>query len=431
MNRSILISILFFCCLPLFPQSAITIEDCYKKAKENYPLIRQFNLIEKSEEYNLENANKGYLPQLMFSSKATYQSDVTKIPIDLSRLGINDFKIPQQSQDQYGVTLDLNQTIWDGGEIKSQKDIIRSKAEVEKKKVEVTLYSINARVNQIYFGILLSDAQLHQNKLLKEYLDNSYNKVASYVRNGIANQSDLNAIKVDMLKAEQNRIEYTSTKKAYIAMLSKLIGDSLSINTLFVRPSLVKPSLSGINRVELELYEAQINDNEQQLKNINAGLYPKLSLFATGGYGKPGLDMLENKFSPYYIAGVRLSWNIGNFYSAKNKRRVIQNNKDFIINQRNAFLFDVDIDVAQKNEVVEKYFDQLEYDDEIINLKKSIREASEAKIAGGTISGTDLMQDVNAEQSAIQDKLLHEIRLLLAIYDLKYTTNDDIANNNN
>ncbi len=408
-----------------FAQSRITIEECYGKARENYPLIKQLGLVEKTKDYNIDNVSKGYLPQLMFSSKATYQSDVTKIPIDLSAMGIQGVNIPQLSKDQYGITLDLNQTIWDGGTIKSQKNIIRSSSEVEKNNIEVSLYSINERINQIYFGILLADAQILQNKLLKEFLCNSYSQVSSYVKNGIANQADLDAIKVDMIKTDQNNVEFLTTKNTYITMLSKLVGIEISFDTEFVKPLPVIPSKKGvINRPEMSLYDAQILKYKSDYSNINSGLYPKLSLFATGGYGKPGLDMLENKFSPYYIAGVKLSWNIGNFYSLKEQRKLIRNNIDMVENQRELFLFNTDIDLAQKGLSIDKYVNQIKYDDEIIDLKTSIRKASEAKMANGTISGTDLMQDINAEHSAKQDKILHEIRLLLAIYDYKYVLND-------
>lgn len=408
-----------------YAQSRITIEECYGKARENYPLIKQLGLVEKTKDYNIDNVSKGYLPQLMFSSKATYQSDVTKVPIDLSAMGLEGVSIPQLSKDQYGITLDLNQTIWDGGAIKSRKDIIRSSSEVEKNNVEVSLYSINERINQIYFGILLADAQILQNKLLKEFLNNSYSQVSSYVKNGIANQSDLDAIRVDMIKADQNNVDFLTTKNTYITMLSKLIGTEISFDTEFVKPLPVIPSDKGVmNRPEMSLYDAQILKYKSEYGNINAGLYPKLSLFATGGYGKPGLDMLENKFSPYYIAGVKLSWNIGNFYSLKGQRKLIRNNIDMVENQRELFLFNTDIDLAQKGLSIDKYVNQIKYDDEIIDLKTSIRKASEAKMANGTISGTDLMQDINAEHSAKQDKILHEIRLLLAIYDYKYVLND-------
>lgn len=414
-TKSISLIIALLACLPCFAQ--LCIEDCYQKAQANYPLIKQYGLIEKTKEYNLSNANKGYLPQVMFSAKATYQSEVTEIPVQMPG-------IEAISKDQYGATLDVNQTIWDGGTIKSQKEGVRTAAEVEKKDVEVSIYSINERVNQLYFGILLTDAQIRQNQLLQDELKRNYEKIQSYVQNGIANQVDLDAIKVDQLKAKQNEAQFSSTKKAYVEMLSKLIGVELSENTQFVKPEPIRPVANEINRPELTLYDAQIRNLEAQNSQITSGLMPKLGLFVTGGYGKPGLNMLEPDFSPYYIGGIKLSWNIGNFYTQKNSRKKIQTNINSIETQREIFLFNTQLDITQKSNNIDKYADQLQYDDEIIALRNSVKQASEAKMANGTLSGTDLTRDINSEQMAIQDKMLHETEYLLAIYNLKFATNN-------
>lgn len=408
-----------------FGQTSITIEECYSKARENYPLIRKLGLVEKTKEYNIDNLNKGYLPQLMFSSKATYQSGVTKIPIDLEAMGFKGVEIPHLSQGQYGISLDLNQTIWDGGAIKSSKEAVKSSSEVEKRNIEVSLYAVNERINQIYFGILLADAQIEQNRLLKKILTDNYAQVESYVKNGIANQSDLDAIRVDMIKAEQNEIDFVTARKTYITILARLTGMEIDRETKLVKPLPERPTQSdALGRPEMSLFDAQVMKYRSDYNRINSGLYPRLSLFATGGYGKPGLDMFENKFAPYYIAGIKLNWNIGNFYSLKGQRKLIRNNIDMVENRRELFLFNTDIDKAQKELAIDKYMELIKYDDEIIRLKTSIRKASEAKIANGTISGTDLMRDINSEHSAVQTKILHEIQLLLAIYDFKYVMND-------
>jgi len=402
----------------------ITIEDCYSKAQANYPLIKQYDLIEQTKEYSLSNAGKGYLPQVMFSAKATYQSDVTMLPIDFSQLGIQGVNVPALSKDQYNATIDVNQTVWDGGVIKSQKERVLTAAEVDKKTVEVNVYSINERVNQLYFGILLADAQIRQNRLLQEELKRTYEQTQSYVQNGIANQSDLDAIKVNQLKTRQNETQFANTKKAYIKMLSALIGEELSAENEFVKPELARPASNAINRPELSLYDAQIKNLEAKNQEITSGLMPKFGVFVTGGYGKPALNMLSNDFEAYYIGGAKLTWNIGNFYTKKNNQKTIQTNIKSIETQCETFLFNANLDITQKDNNIDNYLDQLKYDDEIIALRNSIKHASEAKMANGTISGTDLTRDINAEQMAIQDKILHETELLLAIYNLKFATNN-------
>lgn len=408
---------------PCFAQ--LSIEACYEKARANYPLIKQYGLIEKTKEYNLSNAAKGYLPQVTFSAQATYQSDVTEIPIDLDAIGLTGVKIPSVSQDQYKMELALNQTLWDGGAIRSERKTLRTQAEVDQRDMDVSMYTINERVNQLYFGVLLAEAQLEQNKVLQAELRRNCDQVSSYIKNGIANQSDLDAIQVDLLKAKQTEAQFEHTKRAYREMLSRLIGEEIGEETRLVKPEAVRPLTKENNRPELELYQARIRNLRAQDSRITAGMMPKLGLFVTGGYGKPGLDMFEDNFKAYYLAGVRLSWNLGSLYTRKNDRRKIQTGIRSIETQRETFLFNTSLDVAQRNATIDKYIDQLKYDDEIIALRGFVKRASEAKMANGTLSGTDLTRDIHAEQSAIQDKILHEIELLMAIYNLRYAINNE------
>ena len=401
-------------CCSLVVSSQISINDCYAKAQANYPLIRQYDLIEKAKDYNLSNVSKGYLPQVTFSAKASYQSEVTEIPIPMSGIkGMN--------KDQYGATIDINQTVWDGGVIKSKMENIRSLSEVETKNLEVELYSINDRVNQLYFGILLFNAQLEQNRLFSEELGRNYDKIESCIQNGIANQADLDAVKVEQLKAIQTKTQLMYQKSAYLEMLSAMIGETLNENVVLLKPMLISFSGISVQRPELEFFNAKINQLEEQNNEINAGLMPRLGMFFTGGYGNPGLNMLKSGFSTYYIVGARLSWNFSNLYSNKNNKQLVQNNINAVLTQQETFLFNTNLDISKKQREIDKYRDQMKYDDEIIALRTSVKQSSEAKMANGTISGIDLMRDVTAEELAKQDKIFHEIELLLAMYNLKWT----------
>lgn len=404
-----------FYCLTAFGQ--VTIEDCYRKAQANYPLIKQYGLIEKSRDYNLSNAGKSYLLQVMFSAKATYQSEVTEIPVSVPG-------IEGMTRDQYGASVDINQTIWDGGVSKAVKENIRTSAEVDKKSLEVDLYSINDRVNQLFFGILLFDERISQNELLQNDLAAIFDKVTSYIKNGVANQADLDAVKVEQLKAKQSRSQLVHTRAAYIEMLSSLIGEGLDENTPLVRPETIIPADLTIRRPELDLFDVRIKNIEARLKEINSGLMPKIGLFVTGGYGKPGLNMLKNDFSAYYIGGIRVSWNFGGLYTSKNSRRLVGLGINSVETQRETFLFNTNMDISGKESEILKFADILEYDNEIIALRRSILLSSEVKMEHGIITGIDLMRDVNAADMAAQDKILHEIELLTAIYNLRFAVND-------
>lgn len=420
-SRQLVLGVMcLFVVLPCRAQ--LTIEECYRKAQANYPLIRQYDLIEKSRAYHLANANRGYVPQIAFSAKASYQSDVTKLPFAPGQLDFLGVEIPVLSKDQYGVSVEVAQTIWDGGAIRAGKERIEAEAEVEKRHTEVSLYQINNRINQLYFGILLADAQLRQNVLYREELARRYRQVESCVENGVGNQADLDAVKITLLQAEQSRIQFEYTRRSYVEMLAQFIGEEIDPTTEFVRPAVV-PVPAGIDRPELRWYDSQIKRLHAQDRSTQAGLMPKLGLFFTGGYGKPGLDMFENSFSPYYVAGVKLSWNVSNFYTRRNDKRRIDNDIRAVELQRETFLFNIDLDLAQKSNAMTRNVEQLRYDDEIIALRRSVCRASEAKMANGTLPGTDFMRDVTAVQMAQQEKIFHEIELLLSMYEMKFITN--------
>ncbi|KAA6318918.1 hypothetical protein EZS27_031125, partial [termite gut metagenome] len=285
-------------CICEAASAQITIEDCYAKAKTNYPLVKQYGLIEKTKEYNLSNANKGYLPQLLLAAKATYQSDVIQIPIDFP--GITGL-----SKNQYGVTLEISQTLFDGGVIRSQRNSVKATATVEEKETEVSLYALNERINQLYFSILLLDEKLNLDNLLREELQRNYNQISAYAQNGIAHSADLDAVKVEQLKLNQNEEQLTHTRKAYLEMLSALIGENLPPDMKWQKPDAINQfAATPITRPELDLFEARLKSIGTREQGITAGLLPKLGLFVTGGYGRPGLNMLDNDFAPYYVGGI-------------------------------------------------------------------------------------------------------------------------------
>lgn len=402
-------------CLPLCAGAQVTIEACYLKARRNYPLIRRYDLIEKTKNYSLSNAGKTYLPQLQLSGKATYQSDVTSVPLDISGL-----VIPRPAKEQYQVAVEISQTLWDGGLVGARKKMTEANAELEKQQTEVEMFALENRINQLYFGILLLEAQLQQNKLLEEELERNYRQVASYLEFGIASRADLDVIRVEQLNAVQVGKRLASSRNSYLAILSVLIGEEV---TGLVRPQQVIPRVRENNRPEQKLMEYRKQYIGLQEKLIKASLMPGINLFLQGGYGRPGLNMLAGKSDFFYVGGLRLSWNFSSLYTRGNDRRKIDVNKQEIDLQRETFLFDRQLLVIQEDEEINCLQELLAGDDEIIRLYENIRKAAEARLADGALTVTDLMREITRENLARQTKISHEIELLHAIYKLKNTIN--------
>jgi outer membrane protein TolC len=404
----------------LSAHAQLTLDECHQKAHENYPVIKRYGLIEQSKQFNLSNAAKGYLPQLQVNAKVTYQSDVVSLPIQLP--GVT---VPKLPKDQYQAVVDLNQVVWDGGMIQSQKQVIQANSEIENRQLEVEMYALEDRVNQMFFGILLFDTRLEQNRIFMEELERNRKTVADYLKNGIANQADLDAVRVEQLNAEQTRTQLQSTRTAYLEMLSIMIGKSIDPSAVFKKPATGFSVLNAeINRPELQLFDAQKNLFDSQKAVIKSSYMPKLGVFIQGGIGRPGLNMLSNSWDPFYIGGVRLNWNISSLYTQKNDLQKIEINKNTVETQRELFLYNIRLAENRQNADIKRIQDLMKQDDEIIALRKNIREAAEAKFANGTGTVTDLMREMMQEDLARQSKAAHEIDLLTAIYNLKNTRNN-------
>ena len=420
MKKKVLFYLILFSVPAISYGQNLTIKTCQESARNNYPLVKQFGLIEKTAEYNISNANKAYLPQLNLTAKATYQSEVTKLPITIPGM-----TIPELTKDQYQAAVELSQLLWDGGVVKAQKKSIQASTEAEKQKLEVDLYALNERVNQLFFGIMLLNEQLIQLQILQNELSVNYKRVEAYKQNGVANQSDLDAIQVEQINASQRETEIKSTKKSFTEMLSGFTGLKLDENTVFEKP--IVPAFdfnSEIKRPELSMLSAQNNLLETQRNVIIAGNLPKIGAFVQAGYGKPGLNMLTNAFSPFYIGGIRLSWNLSGFYTQKTNLDKIELNKKSVDIQKETFLFNNNLQNKQQQNEMEKLKSNIKNDDEIIRLRTNIKKSSEVKVENGTATVTDLLREINAESMAKQNKLLHEIQLYMAVYQYKNIINN-------
>ena len=424
--RQLILKYILITCLPIaaFGQRSISLEDCQTKAKANYPLVKQYGLIEQTSQYNISNANKGYLPQVNLSAKATYQSDVTQIPAALgAKLSII---IPTMSKDQYQAVLEVNQLIWDGGIISVQKEITNTGTEVEKKKLEVDLFSLNERINQLYFGILLLNEQLKQNAILQNELQLNYERINAFKENGVANQTDLDALKVEQLNANQRETEIRTTQKSYCIVLAAMTGLNINENSELAKPEANLAVLTDtiVRRPELALFEVQNKLYESQKALFNAGNLPRIGAFVQGGVGKPALNMFNNGFSPFYIGGLRFSWNFSGFYTQKNNINKIDINKKTIDIQKETFLFNTDLKNKQQKAEIEKLQSSVNNDNEIIRLRSNIKKSASAKVDNGTLTVTDLIREINAENQAKRLKTLHEIQLIMSIYQLKNNINN-------
>jgi outer membrane protein TolC len=417
MRNSILALLLLFLTAPSMAQDhPLTLEACYKLATQNYPLIKQRELIRQTREYSVENASRGYLPQLSFSGQATYQSQTIAFPFKIPGVSL-----PVYSKDQYKVLAEVDQTIYDGGAIRYGKDLTKAEEAIQMQNVEVDLYALKDRVNQLFFGILLIDEQLKQNALQTKDFKNEAEKTQASLTNGTSLRSNLDELNAEILVTDQSRTELLASRTGYLQMLSIFVNQPLDENTAFVKPPSIIVS-AAIKRPELDLFlyqEKAIDIQELQLKS---NYLPKVGAFVQGAYSRPTLNFISNDFGFWALGGIRFSWSLSALYTLKNDRRLLSVNRKTIDLQKQTFLFNTNLTLTQQNAEENKYTALLEKDQKIIGLRTSVKIAAAAQLENGVITSHDYITEVNAESQAKQGLILHEIQFLQSQYNSKNTS---------
>jgi outer membrane protein TolC len=387
----------------------ISIDSCYALAVRNYPLIKQYGLIEKTKEYTLSNAGKGWLPQVsitaiegyVFGGLPSFGSSGTSNS-NLKFIGLGQ----------------VNQAIWDGGATKTQKKIINATAETDKASVDVSIREIRSRVNQVYLGVLLVDEQLKQLQEQDSILDNNIDRIKKLNDNGMAYKTDVDEIKVEKLKLNQQKKEFDYTRNGYLTMLSFLAGVRFDNQTIFQKP-VVTSQLTTLEiiRPELSLYKSQRNLVNAQAGMQKVDLMPKVGILGAAVVLAPGIS--SSSATSIFVAGLSASWNISGLYKNSNEKQLTLQSLDKINVQEETFLFNTKMQLTQTSADIEKQEAVLAEDDEIVSLSQTIREGYQLKYDTGAGPMHDLLDAILKENSARAQKAIHEMQLLMTKYDYK------------
>jgi outer membrane protein TolC len=406
--------------------SNLRLYDCYTLAEKNYPLVKQRDLILKSKEYSISNISKGYLPQVNINGQATFQSDVSHLPANIDIPGFPTSTltsiIPIMSKEQYKLYSEISQPVTGLISTKQEKQLQEVKSTIQQENLEVELYKLKDRVNQLFFGVLLVDEQYNQNELLKKDIQTGIAKVKVNIENGADFRSNMDKLKAELLKADQHSIELKSSRRAYTDMLGLFINQLINDSTVFEKPSI--PSVSqSIKRPELIVFDSQNKSYDIQSKLLTSKNIPKLEFFFQGGLGKPSpVNAYFTGLSSYYLGGIRLSWPLSGLYTYKKDRQLLEIDKNMNDVQKETFLFNTNFTLKQQNTEVSKLHELLNSDDEIVELRTSVKNAANVQLENGAISVNDFLKEINAEDQARQDRLLHEIQLLNAFYNYQNTS---------
>lgn len=395
---------------------SLRLEEAYEMAIRNYPLTKQKDLIAKTAGLNLDNIASVYLPQISLNAQATYQSDVTRFPKQINIPGV---QISALSRDQYRAMLDVNQLIYDGGNASTQRLLAQQQQKVDEQRIEVSYQQLRERINDIWFSVLFADEQLQQIVLTQKDLMAVMAKVEAQVNYGTAFRSALATLMAEQLKNDQRAIDLKYNRRALIRVLSVFLGQELLPDVKLERPAMVTVDTTAIRRPDLELLNRQIQLNEVSARYLNVRKVPKVSLFAQGGYGKPGLNMLLNEFDFFYQGGVRFSWNLSGFYNQGRDKQLNELNRQTLLVQQEQVMFQVKTDLLKNDAEMEKYRELDKTDEEIIALRQQVKQASAAQLEQGVITSSDYVREVNAEEQARLSQALHRLQLLQAVIHQK------------
>lgn len=424
MKRSFLFLTLVWGSVSLCAQ---TLEECRSMAREHYPVIKQYDLIDKAEEYNVSNAARAWIPQIVLSGQATYQSATPTYPEKLNAmLAASGLEMAGMRKDQYKIALDINQNIWDGGVSKAGKMVAQAEAAEQRSKTDVALYDLQTRVDNIYFGILLLEQKQAQTEAMIALLESNLSRMRSQYKNGVARAADVDVIEAELLGARQALTQVEASLASYRKMLELFIGEQLTDAKLPL-PAMVEVNDRTVNRPELALYDDQTLLLDAQKKTVTTAVTPRFSLFAQGYYGYPGMDMFKSMTSSDWtlngLVGVRMQWNISGFYTYKNNLEKITNAQENIAVQRDVFLFNTALKTTQEDAEIARLKKVIADDARIVELRKNVRLAAESQLENNVIDATDLLRKITDETTAKLNQSTHEIELLQAVYKLKNTLN--------
>lgn len=421
----LLLALSLFVCVQMSAQ--VTLEECIALAEENYPIISKYDLLEQTKEVNLSNINKGWLPQINVYWQGTVQNDTPSLPESLTNIinqtGTN---IAGLNEWQYRIGADISQNIWDGGTSKVHRKIELAEDAERQAAIDVQLYAVRERVEDLYFGILLMDAQIEQVKNMQLLLQSNLDKLRIMQSNGTAMQSDLDMVEAEYLGTVQQLTQAESASQSYRNVLGLFMGKSI-VGQKLVKPEAFIPQDLMPSRPELKYFEKQLQTNEARNASITANMMPKIGLFAQLYYGYTGFDYFENMMNrnPSFniLAGVKLSWNIGALYNKKNDRMKLKLSSDNINVERDIFLFNINLQLRSQLDHIDELKAVIKNNDRIVELRTNVRKAAESQLDNGVIDATALLTKLTDEKQARLTAAYHEIQLLQSIYELKYTLN--------
>jgi len=392
-------------------QDTLKLNDCYDRVFEKYPNAYQKIIYENASGLKLKNLDVNYLPQISFKGQATYQSEVTKMNIPIPTI-----KTPEMSKDRYQLTLDVKQLLWDGGTTVALKDVEEKQLSSDKQKIEVELYGLRQKVNDLYFSVLLLQEKKNINMVYYEDVKSKITEINSKIENGVLPKNNLYILQAQLLQIEQEIESIDADRNASLKMLSEMMENNIDNRTVL---SLPNPSTDNYEvapgeRPEYRMFELQKIQFNAMQSTVDSRIMPKLSAFGQAGYGRPGLNMLDNTFQPFYTVGLSVAWNPVNWNSNKNEIQIYEANKKMIDRQKETFDKNLKVTLEKYKSDIDKFESLLKKDEELMNIRQKIVDIASSQLTNGTITSTTYLTELANKNQAVLSYKTHLVQLIQA-----------------
>lgn len=409
----------------------VTLNDCYRDALANSPVYGEKPLLGQVSQLKDKNIETGWYPSIEAGASVMYNTNVVDFAsvLDFLPVPVPPGEISGMPHDQYRLTVDINQVIYDGGAIKGSREVENASLMYDEAGVEADLYRVREQVNNTFFTLILLRKELALLQSFRELIKERMNAVNTAVENGVLLPADYDIIRSEKVKTDQQITSIEIQISALFSVLSDLTGREYDKTTLLIMPELDILPESTITRPELELFDLKAKQLEAGKALVKSTRMPKAFGFATLGYGSPpGNDFFNDSFGPYAVLGAGIKWTITDWNRAKRNNQMIDLNKSIIESRK----YDLEGSLRRSLEVkiseIEKLTSMLESDEELISIRKSVTEATEVKLNNGVISATDYLTELNAEKQAMINRELHLVTLERAKADYLFIIGKEIEN---
>jgi len=420
-----IISLLFCLSLSVSAQApdSLALPWLQQMARANYPLLQQKEFLANASEIRIGQIKDTWLPKVDINAQASYQSDVTE-------LGISNpfFQPPVIDKDIEKINLNISQVLFDGKVVRSQKALEAAKLGSEQQNVEIQLYQIKEKINQLFFALVFFD---ENRKILDKFHEDLALRLVTAeagVSNGVLLESLADVIRAELIKMEQKIMEMDDDRQSALDLLSLWTGQNLSLSSKLALPKADISRTAGSKSMRPELlgFDLQQSQLEAAKTLANTRNIPRISAFGEAGYGKPGYNMFNEGFDTYYMLGAKLSWNLWDWGQAGKEKHILSFQQELVHSQAATFDLSTKIGAMKQWAEVQKFRDIMVKDNEIIKLRERISHSAAAQFDNGVMTSTDYLIELNQEIQARLSMETHRLQEVKARVDLLTTLGLDI-----